>query len=228
MNYGERIKLLRAEKGLSQGEMAIRMGKSLSAYKLWENGTNEPSISAMIDMADYFEVTVDYLIGRSTDSRRTKVPQLALKLDPLDRGEYEETIQLINESIAITSQKKLKEILKLYNLLSKSVSEFFVSDFVKPSFFRGIEPDFDLHGELYSEYIKQLDRDLFVPMRKTFTSNIFQSFIGAKDTWRDGKQERIDSGEEAQYEEKIERMGQAFTELMTINEQTGELQLRGK
>ncbi len=63
------IKLLelRTEKGMSQREMATVMRVSQGTYNNWENGRTQPSIEQLISLADYFEVSVDYLIGRAEE-----------------------------------------------------------------------------------------------------------------------------------------------------------------
>ena len=63
------IKLLelRAEKGKSQRDMASVMSVSQGTYNNWENGRTQPSIEQLIALAEYFCVSVDYLIGRTED-----------------------------------------------------------------------------------------------------------------------------------------------------------------
>ena len=63
------IKLLelRVEKGKSQREMAAQMSVSQGTYNNWENGRTQPSIEQLIALAEYFAVSVDYLIGRTDD-----------------------------------------------------------------------------------------------------------------------------------------------------------------
>lgn len=60
----ERLKeLLEAEK-LSQYALAKHLGISPSTVCNWLNGKKEPSIESLWKLADYFDVSVDYLIGR--------------------------------------------------------------------------------------------------------------------------------------------------------------------
>ena len=58
--------LMRIEK-LSQSELARKIGISQSAICNWLNGKKEPSIESLWKLADYFDVTVDYLIGKEKD-----------------------------------------------------------------------------------------------------------------------------------------------------------------
>lgn len=65
MRLKDRLKELRAESGLTQKELAAKLNLTRSAYSLYELGTREPSIAVLIDMAKFFEVTLDYLVGIS-------------------------------------------------------------------------------------------------------------------------------------------------------------------
>ncbi len=63
----ERIKDLRAEKNLSQMQLAKQIGVSQKAIDYWERGVNEPKASYIVALADFFEVSCDYLLGRKED-----------------------------------------------------------------------------------------------------------------------------------------------------------------
>ena len=59
------LKQLRLEKGFSQMEMANELNMPQSTYQQYEAGINEPKFSTLIQIADYFDVSIDYLIGRT-------------------------------------------------------------------------------------------------------------------------------------------------------------------
>lgn len=65
MSIGERIKRLREERNLSQHKLADKIGVSQRNISAWETGRNEPTIFSCILLADYFEITLDELCGRS-------------------------------------------------------------------------------------------------------------------------------------------------------------------
>lgn len=60
-----RLKQLRCERGVSQEAMAAQLEISYSAYKRYESGEREPGIWLVAKMADYFNVSIDYLVGRA-------------------------------------------------------------------------------------------------------------------------------------------------------------------
>ena len=65
---GQRLKLLRKERGITQKEMAELLEKTERHYQDVEAGKiNVPALT-LIALADYFSVSLDYLVGR-TDQR---------------------------------------------------------------------------------------------------------------------------------------------------------------
>lgn len=66
--FREQLKNLRTERRIYQREVAEHLGITMRTYQSYESGQSEPNIARLIALADYFGVTVDYLIGRS-DSR---------------------------------------------------------------------------------------------------------------------------------------------------------------
>lgn len=56
---------MRKERGLSQHALAKQIGVSQKAIDYWERNVNEPKASYIILLADYFEVTADYLLCRT-------------------------------------------------------------------------------------------------------------------------------------------------------------------
>ena len=58
------LKEIRIKRNLTQQQVAEHIGCSAVAYSRYENGTRQPSIEALLRLADLFNVTVDYLLGR--------------------------------------------------------------------------------------------------------------------------------------------------------------------
>ena len=61
---GENIRNLRKQKKLSQMQFADLMGFSRSLIANWEREERDPNTADLIKIADYFDVSVDYLLGR--------------------------------------------------------------------------------------------------------------------------------------------------------------------
>ena len=62
MNVSDRIRELRKIKGISQDELAEKLGVSRQAISKWENEQSIPDIDKIILLSDYFEVSTDYLL----------------------------------------------------------------------------------------------------------------------------------------------------------------------
>lgn len=68
-DISERLRVLRAEKKLSQQAVAEMAHMSLRGYRNIENGDSAPSLESIVQLADLFGVSIDYLIGRSEERR---------------------------------------------------------------------------------------------------------------------------------------------------------------
>ncbi|WP_352418226.1 helix-turn-helix transcriptional regulator [Proteiniborus sp.] len=62
MNIGNRIQSLRKMRGISQEELADKVGVSRQAVSKWEGGQSTPDLDKVIIMSEYFDVTTDYLL----------------------------------------------------------------------------------------------------------------------------------------------------------------------
>ena len=71
---------LRKKKGVRQQDIADYMTVAKSTYSYWESGKIEINNNNLFRLADYFDVTVDYLLGRTNDPN----PQ---KKDPINNDE---------------------------------------------------------------------------------------------------------------------------------------------
>lgn len=62
MNMADRIQYLRKNKGISQEELADKVGVSRQAVSKWESEQSTPDIERVILLSDFFDVTTDYLL----------------------------------------------------------------------------------------------------------------------------------------------------------------------
>ncbi|GAX47956.1 helix-turn-helix domain-containing protein [Pseudolactococcus reticulitermitis] len=75
--FAERLKELRKEKGLTQKELAERVGTQQGVYTNWENGKREPKYDKVGELASELKTTSDYLLG-FTDEKRLPIYSLRL------------------------------------------------------------------------------------------------------------------------------------------------------
>lgn len=71
--FCDRLKILREKRGMSQQHLADELGISRSAVGNYELGSREPDFETLELIADYFNVDMDYLIGKSAIERRIPV-----------------------------------------------------------------------------------------------------------------------------------------------------------
>lgn len=76
--FGDRLKSLRNRKGLSQAEFAKQIGVSKSSVNMYERGEREPNFETLEAIADYFNVDLDYLMGKSEIENRAKATIIPL------------------------------------------------------------------------------------------------------------------------------------------------------
>ena len=75
----ERLKSLRLETKLTQKEIAEKLGVSQQSYALWENGKRNPK--NIQQLADFFSVSTDYLLGNTDEKKSSKFDDLNTVLD---------------------------------------------------------------------------------------------------------------------------------------------------
>lgn len=64
-----RLKELRKSKGISQIRLAMELNTSQNTISRYETGEREPGIAELIKIADYFDISVDYLLERTDNPK---------------------------------------------------------------------------------------------------------------------------------------------------------------
>ncbi|EGO62261.1 helix-turn-helix domain-containing protein [Acetonema longum] len=67
--FAVRLKTLRQRKNLTQKQMAQLFKLTERGYQNYEIGKSTPNVSLLTALADYFDVSIDYLLGRTDDSK---------------------------------------------------------------------------------------------------------------------------------------------------------------
>ena len=94
----ENIKNFRKERGLTQEKLAEALGVTVGAVSKWENGNNTPDIVMLGILADFFDVSVDVLIGYDMSSKR--VSDIVDRINTLTvEHKYEEAIAVSKDAI---------------------------------------------------------------------------------------------------------------------------------
>lgn len=69
--FSERLRLLRAKMGITQKDVADALGIANSTYSLYEKGAREPNFDILQQLSDFYNVSVDYLLGVIDDEPST-------------------------------------------------------------------------------------------------------------------------------------------------------------
>ncbi len=105
MEFKDRIRDLRSKSGLSGEEFGKLFGVSRNTVSVWERGRNHPNNDVLLRIADYFNVSLDYLMGR------TDVKNIAIESDQIPQGYNQLTRQQKNAietliALLITANKE--------------------------------------------------------------------------------------------------------------------------
>ena len=77
----DNLKLLRSASGISQKTLADNIGISQQSVNKYENHNIEPDIATLSRIADYFHVSIDYLVGRTNCQFPVSTEKNALSFD---------------------------------------------------------------------------------------------------------------------------------------------------
>lgn len=83
-NFGERLKLLREEKQITQKDLAKILSLANSTVSQYESNKRDPDSTTLQKLADYFNVTLDFLLGRSDFRHYPEVITAHPLGDPMD------------------------------------------------------------------------------------------------------------------------------------------------
>ena len=110
MELGERIKELRTEKGLYQRELAQEIQIAPNTLSQFESGKAKPSYEVLTAIADFFECSVDYLLGREDDFGNITVTKKGVFDITAEEKELLKKIRLLST----TEKEKIKEYTELF------------------------------------------------------------------------------------------------------------------
>lgn len=105
IKFAKRIKELRLSKDMTMEELGNKLGKTKSTISTWEKGARSPKMGELEDIASFFNVSINYLLGLSdTDNKKT------FELTNKKLDELQKRVEKIYKKIQIT--KNLKKFLR--------------------------------------------------------------------------------------------------------------------
>lgn len=98
MEFSERLKDLRKQAGLTQVDVAEKLGISQPAYASWERGVKKPTQENLVKIAQILNVSVDYLVGNLKD-----------KTDDIDLSEVEILFRTTSDGMSNEEKEVFKQ-----------------------------------------------------------------------------------------------------------------------
>ena len=119
MIFHENIRMIRREKGMTQETLAEAMGITTAAVSKWETGQSAPDVEMLMALADFFEVSVDTLLGHELKADRKKAM--------LEEMENLALTQRFDEA-KVLAQKLLRNYPNDYEVVSQISDLYYRSD----------------------------------------------------------------------------------------------------
>ncbi len=124
MDIGKTIKELRQSRGITQEEFSEALRVSVQTVSRWENGVNAPDLSMLPQLAVYFRVTTDYLLGLERNDTMAKLIKTTETFELASKQEAEEMVLkfkgekfplLKDYKISVNADKVILEVTKEFN-----------------------------------------------------------------------------------------------------------------
>ena len=119
---GKRLRALREKKGLKQIDIANVLGVSRTTYTQYETEKSEPDLATVTKLAEFFNTTTDYLLGKSDEPHPTVTPDSSVSVvkdaplafygnaEGLNLGILKKIIsEAVNEALEAREKKKKNE-----------------------------------------------------------------------------------------------------------------------
>lgn len=111
---GDRIRMLRTETGMTQVAVAERLRVKPTTYNSWERNASMPKHEKVLELADLFETTLDYMYGRTQDKH---VSLDEYKVEQMVDNKILRILGLSKEEIAALSKKDFDRIIDYTKLV---------------------------------------------------------------------------------------------------------------
>ena len=115
--FGQRLKQLRCEHNLTQDELAKSIKISKSSLNMYERDEREPKFETLEAIADYFNVDMDYLLGRSNSRHLTEIKSLLSSLTTVFNNSVKEI-----GALSGTTMKPIADIAEIPNKTLETIT----------------------------------------------------------------------------------------------------------
>ena len=107
MEFSERLKKLRKDAGLTQVDVANKLGISQPAYASWERGVKKPTQDNSVKIAQVLNVSVDYLVGNS-EEKTDELDNIELLFRMNSKGLTEKEKEIFKKELIEFMEKRKK------------------------------------------------------------------------------------------------------------------------
>ncbi|MBB6218222.1 transcriptional regulator with XRE-family HTH domain [Anaerosolibacter carboniphilus] len=127
MNFGERLKLLRDEKDLTQQDLADYLGVGRPTIAGYETKGKQPDHEKLIKLANYFNVSVDFLLGQADIRNSADHIKYAVKDDKelaefWDAMKERESLQILFKQAKNLDDKDIKQMIRIIKAIEDEES----------------------------------------------------------------------------------------------------------
>lgn len=105
LEIGEKIRQLRLQRGMTQGQLGEALGLSAQAVSKWENQTNMPDIQLLPELAVLLGVSIDELFSMTDSSRMDRIENMIEGVRFIPDGEFESAERFLKEKMRSDSTK---------------------------------------------------------------------------------------------------------------------------
>ena len=106
-----RLKELRISKGLTQKQLANELNVAHNTISVWENNSSEPDLNMMNKLADFFDVSTDYLLGRTAIKKNL----------PIYRNPFHQELLTLFDNLPSEDKKKVIEMVRVLASMADSI-----------------------------------------------------------------------------------------------------------
>lgn len=111
MKFNENLKITREKKGITTQKLALSINVKPYTITDWETGRSEPSISNLIKLSQYFNVSVDFLIGNKL-SENSSYNEIIKIINNYQNNLHKDELSLLLDDLTPKNQTKLLNIMK--------------------------------------------------------------------------------------------------------------------
>lgn len=145
----EKLVELRTSKGVTQEDVAQSLSISNKTVSKWENGASTPDLPMVIELAKYYGVTTDTLLGLSEDKKQSTTEEIRSLFEGLDRRESVlkafETVKALVPAMYGTVSKHNDDVYDKENVFPPEISHFYRSNISLHEFFEFVASSEDVN-----------------------------------------------------------------------------------